>query len=96
LRFIEGKENINPSEFLSHRECQLGKWYYSEGMKNFGKVPEFIELGRKHEEFHRIGAQLIKLANEGKIEEAERKFRETDPLTNELLSLLDRLKMVVV
>jgi methyl-accepting chemotaxis protein len=96
LRFIEGKENINPSEFLSHRECQLGKWYYSEGMKNFGKVPEFIELGRKHEEFHRIGAQLIKLANEGKIEEAERKFRETDTLTNELLSLLDRLKMVVV
>jgi methyl-accepting chemotaxis protein len=95
LRFIEGKENINPSEFLSHRECQLGKWYYSEGMKNFGKVPEFIELGRKHEEFHRIGAQLIKLANEGKIEEAERKFRETDTLTNELLSLLDRLKMVV-
>jgi methyl-accepting chemotaxis protein len=95
LRFIEGKENINPSEFLSHRECQLGKWYYSEGMKNFGKVLEFIELGRKHEEFHRIGVQLIKLANEGKIEEAKRKFQETDTLTNELLSFLDRLKMVV-
>jgi len=95
LRFIEGKEDINPSEFLSHRECQLGKWYYSEGIKNFGNMPEFIELGRKHEEFHRTGTQLIKLANEGKIEEAERKFQETDILTNEILSLLDKLKMVV-
>jgi len=95
LRFIEGKEDINPSEFLSHRECQLGKWYYSEGIKNFGNMPEFIELGRKHEEFHRTGTQLIKLANEGKIEEAKRKFQETDILTNEILSLLDKLKMVV-
>ncbi len=96
LRFIEGKENINPNEFLSHRECQLGKWYYSEGIKKFGNVPEFIELGKKHEEFHRIGAQLIKLAGEGKIEEAKEKFKETDILTEQLISLLDRLALVSV
>lgn len=96
MRFIEGKENISPSEFLSHRECELGKWYYSEGMENFGKVPKFIELGRKHEEFHMIGARLIRLANEGKAQEARRKFQETDTLTNELLSLLDGLTTVIV
>jgi len=94
LRFIEGKEDVNPSEFVSYKECQLGKWYYSEGIENFGKMPEFIELGKKHEEFHKIGSQLIKLAKEGKVEEAKKKFQETDTLTKEIISLLDKLALV--
>lgn len=93
LRFIEGKEDINPTEFTSHRECQLGKWYYSEGLKNFNSLPEFIQLGRKHEEFHKIGAQLIRLASDGKIDEAKRRFKETDKLTDELINLLDAIKI---
>ena len=28
----------------THRNCILGKWYYSDGLEQFGHIPEMREL----------------------------------------------------
>jgi methyl-accepting chemotaxis protein len=95
-RFVEGKEKIDDKEFMSHRECTLGRWYYSDGMRNFGDVSEFKELGRKHEEFHKIAREIIEEMKRGNKSEAERKFKILDKMTPEIIELIDRLKYVAI
>ncbi len=90
-KLIDGDENIDPSEFMSHRQCKLGQWYYGEGMKNFGKLPEFIELGKVHERFHDLGVEIMYAKEKNNILEMNSKYKEFDKNTNRIISLLNSL-----
>ncbi|GAB6283063.1 MAG: hypothetical protein STSR0008_18180 [Ignavibacterium sp.] len=91
--FINGDKNIDSSEFTSHRQCKLGQWYYNEGMKNFGKLPDFIELGKVHEKFHDLGVEIMIAKEKNNIIEMNSKYKELDKCTNQIISLLDNLVM---
>lgn len=91
--YINGDKSINASEFMSHRQCKLGQWYYNEGMKKFGKLPDFIELGKVHEKFHELGVEIMIAKEKNNIIEMNSKYKELDKSTNKLISLLDNLVM---
>lgn len=95
-RFIEGKEDIDPAEFVSHRDCKLGKWIYSEGVKEFGEMIEFRRLEAFHKEFHEIAKSIISDVKSGRNENVKMKFEKLDKLTDEILRSIDELKKVAV
>ncbi len=95
-KFIEGKEDIDPSEFVSHRDCKLGKWIYSDGLKEFGEMIEFKRLEAFHKEFHEIAKSIIYDVKSGRNANIEMKFEKLDKLTDEVLRSIDELKKVVV
>jgi methyl-accepting chemotaxis protein len=68
-------------EVSSHRECDLGKWYYSVGsseIKMCGLDGEryFKEIESPHEKFHNIGKEVMELFRQGKYIEATQKGME--------------------
>ncbi len=56
FRLGKGKEF-----FSDHRSCNLGKWYYSEGMKSYAQLPEFIQLSEPHELVHRYAEENLRI-----------------------------------
>jgi len=74
LKFVEGEQDVDSSEFVDHTQCYLGKWYYSEGRKYCGHLQSFRDLEGPHIELHRLAREIYQLKQEGKIEEAKEKL----------------------
>ncbi len=90
--YLDGRGQLQPSEAVSHRECQLGQWYYSDGMEGLGHIPEMRTLEEPHEELHRLIKEIIDLREAGRVDEAEAAFRRVDTLSTGIVELLDRIQ----
>jgi methyl-accepting chemotaxis protein len=87
--FLDGKATLTDSEAVSERDCALGHWYYSEGMKNYGNIPEMRQIEKPHTDLHRMVKEIMRLKNAGKLKEAEKAYEKIGPLSGEVVSLLD-------
>jgi methyl-accepting chemotaxis protein len=68
---VERKEIINVT---SHHECDLGKWYYSVGLKEImicGAEGErlFKDLEAPHKDLHDLGRQVMEAMKRGSLDE---------------------------
>lgn len=61
--------SLNAPLVSQDNQCALGKWLYGEGAK-YSTIPEFNTLKTEHAKFHKFTAQIIELANAGKVQEA--------------------------
>lgn len=91
--FLHGKESLSLAQAVSHRDCVLGKWYYSEGLQKFGNIPEMRLLEKPHEELHKLIKQIITLKNEGKNAKAEEMAHRIDPISKQIVSMLDTIEV---
>ena len=86
--FLDGKKSLTHAEAVSHRDCALGKWLYSEGMASYGHINEMQVMEKRHETLHATIREIIDLKEAGKHDEAERRYREIESLSGEIVSLL--------
>ena len=93
--FLDGKEALSVEEAVSHKHCILGKWYYAEGLENFGHIPEMVELEPPHEELHKLIKEIIQLKEQGNMPDAEALYRKIPPLSEEIIGLLDAVERKV-
>jgi methyl-accepting chemotaxis protein len=90
---LEGKSDWIPTD---HTQCNLGKWYYSEGKKVIDKygiraVEIFNSIEDAHARLHSLGIEAIKLQKEGKAEEA---FRKAVDMYDSSKEIIDKLFML--
>ncbi len=83
--------SIDPATVASHRECRLGKWYYEAGMREFGASPAFRELEGPHEQVHALGRRAVERFHHGDRDGAIADVEAIGPLSEQVVSLLDRL-----
>jgi methyl-accepting chemotaxis protein len=86
--FLDGKESITEDQAVSHRDCDLGKWLYSDGMAEYGTMPEMQELEKVHEELHSIVKRVVQLKNSGDASAAETELAKIEPVSQKIFSLL--------
>lgn len=61
-----GLSSKTPSDFASHKECRLGKWYYEgDGQHCFSKLPGYTELEPPHVSVHRHGVEAVEQLQAG-------------------------------
>ncbi|MEJ5252164.1 MAG: methyl-accepting chemotaxis protein [Armatimonadota bacterium] len=84
--------NIPRQELVSHRECALGKWYYSFGMQNYGHIPEFRAIEPPHEKLHAIARQIVDCIDRGDRAQAERLLEQVRGVSKEIVAGLERLR----
>jgi len=77
-------------------QCRLGRWYYNEGKKMFGKVPSFSKIESPHKLVHdKVIANLAYIKPEDRRVENEeiivQNFKEMEKASEELFYLLDKL-----
>lgn len=73
LAYIEGRseEDLDPETIARDDRCVLGKWIYSEGQR-FNSLTEFEEVRQRHAHFHLQAAEVVRLVQTGRQDEASR------------------------
>ncbi len=79
--FLNGKFELDESKLSSHRDCELGKWLYSDGLARHGSLAEMQRLEQEHEQLHRTIRDIV---NE---RHGEKNRERTDGLFRRLLGL---------
>ena len=90
--FLDGKESLTLEQAVSHRDCVLGKWYYSEGMAKYGKLHEMQELEDPHAQLHATIREIIKLKESGETIKAESLISRIDHLSDSIVAYLDKIE----
>jgi len=93
-KLISGKEKVEDSQIVSHRDCQFGKWYYADAASKYSGDPVFAEVGHKHEQMHNAVKNTVKAWNAGAKAEAKAQAEEVYKLSDEVIVLLDQLALV--
>jgi len=93
-KLVSGKEHVENSEVLSHKDCQLGKWYYGSGQTEFAGDSVFTKLGQEHERMHNLLKKAVAAWNIGRKGEAKSDAEEIYKCSDELIELLDQLSHV--
>lgn len=86
--YLDGHDSLTRSQLVSHRDCDLGRWYYGEGLLEYGHIPEMRKLEEPHAELHRLINSLVDHKEQGRREEAEACFMQVDPLSRQIVELL--------
>ena len=93
--YLDGKPGLTAAEAISHRECELGKWLYTEGFAKYASIDEMKRLEREHEELHRTIRAIVELKAAGKKDAAEAEFKKVGPISQSIMDLLTEVQKKV-
>ncbi|WP_431030208.1 methyl-accepting chemotaxis protein [Lysinibacillus sp. LZ02] len=87
-----GLEQLTPSDVSSHKECRLGKWYFSDKTRErFSAHSSYRELDRYHEQVHSSAKAAVVAYNNNQISEAEVHLKEIEQASNQVLYYINQL-----
>ncbi|WED22895.1 methyl-accepting chemotaxis protein [Vibrio sp. JC009] len=92
INFLAGKEELTHQEGCCYKSCDLGKWYFSEGMQDFSQIPGMKELDEPHREFHATISKIIKAKSEGNTAAINQHFDELVELSEDVVKCLERVE----
>ena len=90
--FLDGESSMSEEEAVSHHDCDLGKWLYSDALEQYGDLPEMKELEKIHAEMHALIKRVIHAGNQGDRQKAESIFARVSRYSDQIVSLLDQLE----
>ncbi len=90
--FLDGRESLSHQEAVSHHDCILGSWYYGSGMSEYGHISGMQEMEGPHTELHNIIREIVTLKGNGRDDEAEQLFTKIEPLSKQIVGLLDKVE----
>jgi hypothetical protein len=93
--FLEDKDNITESEIGSHRDCDFGKWLYSEGLGRYGTMKEIIELEGIHKRLHETALLIVRLGSERNTMVGSEALETFESLSLKMISLLVKLQLII-
>jgi len=91
MSYLSGDIEIDQHQLASHRDCVLGKWYYSDGLANFSHIAEMQALELPHEEIHRVIHHVVELKAAGDDKKAMQEFEKITPLSQQIVNTLDKI-----
>lgn len=90
--YLDGKSTLTREQAVSHKDCVLGKWYYTEGLQNYGHFAEMKDLEGPHAELHKLIKDIITLREASKKTEAEEAYKKIEPLSKKIVAYLERIE----
>ena len=87
--FLDGKESLTMDEAVSHRHCKFGKWYYSEGLVQYGHLPALQAVEQPHEELHELVRTIIEYKERGDLQQAEDAYQRLARISETIVKLLN-------
>lgn len=93
--FLEGLGTLSEAEATSHKDCELGKWLYSQGLHKYGSAPSMKELEQRHAELHSIIRRIVQMKNAGDVDGADHEFKKVRPISDKVMGLLNEVEKQV-
>ena len=89
---LDGKQALSEDELVSHHHCVLGKWYYGEGMSNYGHIPAMQQMEAPHAHLHETIRECLDLKNSGDEDGARRLLQELDTTSKVIVTKLNEVE----
>jgi methyl-accepting chemotaxis protein len=89
---LDGQNALSRSQLVSHSECDLGRWYHSEGLYHYGYLPEMRELAEPHAALHRLISTVVEHKEQGRHTDAEACYAQVEPLSQHIVNLLETIE----
>ena len=93
--FLEDKDNVTESDVGSHKECDFGKWLYSEGLSRYGTMREIAEVEDIHKQLHETALRIVRLGGQRDTMAASQALSAFETLSLRMLSLLVTLQQKI-
>ncbi len=90
--FLDGKETITKEQAVSHKDCDLGKWLYSEGLEKYKQFEEMHKLEKVHEELHAVIKKVVELKDKHDAAGAEAEYKKVEGISSTIIGYLDSLE----
>ena len=90
--FLEGSESLSMDQAVSHRDCDLGKWLYSNGMTTYGHLAAMQQIEPLHKQMHELVHQCISQRQNGNAAGAEQAYQQVAGLSDKIVSLLSEVE----
>ncbi len=90
--FLDGKESMSPEQATSHKDCDLGRWLYSSGLRDYGHFEKMKALEAAHERMHNAVKSVVICKHEGDNQCAENSYYEVGDLSEKVIGLLRGLE----
>ncbi len=88
---IEGYIRIDPAQVASDRECEFGKWYFSDQAQKLKHSQTFVEIGTLHKQVHDLARKIAEQVNRGKINQAKEMLDDFEKVRADMFKALDDL-----
>ena len=89
---VMGVSGKGATDFSDHRNCRLGKWYYTgEGLECFSKLPGYSEAETPHANFHAAGKTAVERYRANDLEDALKALARMEKESIEIMKQLDRI-----
>ena len=63
--YIDAKAQIDEAAAADDTRCDLGRWIYGGGSKNYGDLPQMQALQREHRAFHEHVGHIVQRKQAG-------------------------------
>ncbi|MCP5304196.1 MAG: CZB domain-containing protein [Chromatiaceae bacterium] len=90
--FLDGKSLLTADQVTSHTHCDLGRWYYGEGTKQFGGRAEFAAIEAPHQQIHEAIRRVVQLREKGDTAGAESAFKQVSTLSDQVVGRITALE----
>ena len=95
-RNIFGFSGKAMTEFTTHLQCRLGKWFYEgEGRAKFGADQAFRRIEEPHKAVHDAGLKALQAKADGQLEVMMAELRRMEDASNSTIDLLSVLERVM-
>jgi len=86
--YLDGENVLTREQLVNHHDCDLGRWFYGEGLQHYGDIPEMHSLEIPHAELHRLTHTLVHHYDHGEHDKAEACFTQLAPLSTQIVDIL--------
>ncbi|MCS6906030.1 MAG: CZB domain-containing protein [Bacteroidia bacterium] len=74
--FLDGKEVLTREQAVDHTQCDLGKWFYTEGKNKYGHLNVVQLFEKEHILLHQIVREIVQAKEEGNFQKAEALYQK--------------------
>ncbi|MFK7159442.1 methyl-accepting chemotaxis protein [Marinospirillum sp. MEB164] len=89
--FLDGRAALALSQAVDHHQCDLGKWYDSDGLQHYGDYQEMRDLKAPHQRMHQLIKEIIQAKNAGQLDQAEALYEEVEHYSEQIVTLINQL-----
>jgi methyl-accepting chemotaxis protein len=92
---LEGNHSLSNGEAVSHQDCAIGKRYHAEAHTRNSDREEVHAIPPPHKQLHSLIKDIINHVERGDLEDAKALYNEIDPLSKEIISLLNSFQQQI-
>ncbi len=91
-KFLDDKEELTQAQVVSHRECDLGKWLYEDGLRVYGEHEEMQDMEKIHKEMHSHITSIIDAKTDGNMNDAEELYNKVSLCSSQVVTDLSAIE----